>query len=188
LCHPFDIGTAPSLPWNVSNGGLTWVNARTDYDVTHLVADTLSLLTPTTPIVVRMETLRRATIYATRDRLVAASLLKTLNRRAVESELAGHPDALAIFDLGYMTEALVEIVHIPHSEYPWPMQSLTGLVRDGDAYPLLIKSLSLRPDDPAIQFAAALMSLGPAREQHTQKAKAAASRDPLVRRNLHYLS
>src|SRR5688572_20275282 len=76
LCHPFDIGSARSLPWNDT---AAWWNGRSDYDVRNLVADTQALLTPATPVIVRMETLRRAAIYASRDARVAAQLLKTLN-------------------------------------------------------------------------------------------------------------
>ena len=55
LCHPFDVGNARSLPWD----GTQWWRGRTDYKLANLQADTEALLTPTTPIIVRMETLRR---------------------------------------------------------------------------------------------------------------------------------
>ena len=37
LCHPFDIGTAKSLPWDGKAG---WSQGRADYPIKQLVADT----------------------------------------------------------------------------------------------------------------------------------------------------
>ena len=91
LCHPYEIGAAKSLPWE----GHDWWPGRADYKVANLVADTQALLTPETPVIVRMETLRRATIYAMRDRNVATQLLGTIVKRAHVLEYAGRPDALA---------------------------------------------------------------------------------------------
>ena len=61
LCHPFDIGTAQSLPWDGTKG---WFQGRADYRLEQLVPDTEAILQPGTPVLVRMETLRRAAIYA----------------------------------------------------------------------------------------------------------------------------
>src|SRR4051812_23108515 len=96
LCHPFDIGSARSLPWTQS-----WSQGQPDYKVDHLIADTESLLTPSTPVLVRMETLRRAAIYASADPKVATELLNRLTTRANVSESSGHPDALAFLDAAY---------------------------------------------------------------------------------------
>src|SRR5688572_26993758 len=67
LCHPFDIGTAQSLPWD---GASSWFDKNQNYDLGKLADDTVRLLTPTTPVIVRMETLRRAAIYAADDALL----------------------------------------------------------------------------------------------------------------------
>src|SRR5882672_3899519 len=71
ICFPFEIGTAKSLP--IGTGGWHAIDNR--YDTSHLVDDTLALLTPKTSIVTRMETLRRATLYAAKDPRIAATLL-----------------------------------------------------------------------------------------------------------------
>src|SRR5438046_9323502 len=78
LCHPYDIGSAVSLPWN----GPAWLDAKADYDLSHLVADTEALLGASTPVIVRMETLRRASLYAGRDAQVAAELIRRLTATA----------------------------------------------------------------------------------------------------------
>src|SRR6185436_15560033 len=70
ICHPYEIAHAQSLPW--ANPG-EWRAVKSDYDLNRLVNDTLALLTPNTPVIVRMETMRRATVYAVwaaRDREV----------------------------------------------------------------------------------------------------------------------
>ena len=61
ICFPYNIGAAKSLPG--SDGD--WKGVNPNYDRTHLIRDTLALLAPDTPVIVRMETLRRAAIYAT---------------------------------------------------------------------------------------------------------------------------
>src|SRR2546429_8323872 len=62
ICHPIEIGQAKSLPlidWNQKGTG--------SYDLKNLSRDTLAILNPSTPVLVRMETLRRATLYARQD-------------------------------------------------------------------------------------------------------------------------
>src|SRR5687768_4015206 len=70
LCHPFDIGSAASLPWS---GASSWFDGKADYRLSNLVADTEALLGPSTTVIVRMEMLRRAAIYASRDPRIAAA-------------------------------------------------------------------------------------------------------------------
>lgn len=72
VCFPFDIGAARSLPMGTHG----WESIDPTYDVSRLVDDTLALLAPETPVLVRMETLRRATIYASKHPAVATALLQ----------------------------------------------------------------------------------------------------------------
>lgn len=157
ICHPYAIGNAPSLPAG------EWKGANPNYDRTHLVRDTLALLTTETPVLVRMETLRRAAIYTTanmrgwskgtpyttEDRAVAAALLDQLRARTTSTTGATHE--LALFDLGFFTETLRQTNLDP---------ALSG-------YDLLLKVAELRPSDPDVQFALALASSWPKRKEHT---------------------
>src|SRR6266545_694163 len=86
LCHAYDIGAAKSLPWV---GERSWFEGRPDYNIQNLVADTETLLTPSAPVIVRMETLRRAAIYASTDPKIANALLKRFISRAEASEEMG---------------------------------------------------------------------------------------------------
>ena len=177
VCFPFDIGTARSLPWAPDTG---WKGTRADYDVTKLTSDTTSLLSSSTPIVVRMETLRRAALYATRDAAVAKDLLDQLTVRAREAKGNGRPRALALFDAGYLIEVYKQIA---------PISAKTGaLAATLDGYAMVRQSLALSGNDPAIEFAAALMtgdgSGSAAHAEHVRHAREGSSSDVLLARNV----
>ena len=86
ICHPIEIGQAKSLPWIEFNH-----KGSTDYDLKNLSRDTLAILDSNTPVLVHMETLRRATIYARQDPKVAKELVTRLQARAANSDAAGRP-------------------------------------------------------------------------------------------------
>jgi hypothetical protein len=65
------------------------------YNLKNLTRDTLATLDASSPVLVRMETLLRATLYARQDPQVAKELLTRLHARAASSDAAGHPEALA---------------------------------------------------------------------------------------------
>jgi hypothetical protein len=103
ICHANDIGSARSLPWLVTDG---WNGADPNYDLSHLTQDTLSLLGPRTPVVVRMETIRRAVIYATHRAGLAEDLEVAFFARTLNAQANGSPDPSALFDAGYLVETL----------------------------------------------------------------------------------
>jgi hypothetical protein len=180
VCFPFDIGTQTSLPWNGTGG---WEGSRPDYDTSRLTGDTIALLTPQTPIIVRMETLRRAAIYATKDARAARGLLDALLARAKSASGTGSAEAaLAEFDAGYLIATYRQTTF---------RSSTTGdLVANLDGYKLVQHALAARNGDPAIAFAAAIMSMGPRTPDyaaHVKQARAGASADLLLARNIDHL-
>ena len=184
LCHPYEIGSAKSLPWSQTS----WSDGSPDYKIDHLVADTEALLTPSTPVIVRMETLRRAALYASTDATVASHLIKRLVTRAEASEVAGRPDPLAYLDAAYIAGAFNEITMMGRSN-GWEAKGAVARQAKGtlDAYGMIQKSIALRPADPALQFAAALISSDDHRSEypgHAAKARAGADGDMLLARNL----
>jgi hypothetical protein len=185
LCHPFDIAGARSLPWD---GTASWFDGADGYDISRVVEDTTSLLTPDTPVIVRMETLRRASIYASADRKVASRLLATLTGRARKPDA----DALAYLDAAYVTEALRQIGRLkPMGEFRDRVDGVLALVADADGYALIKKSVALRPDDPALAFAAALIAAERNRDayqSHARAARAGVERDVLLARNIKQVS
>jgi hypothetical protein len=189
VCHAFEMGQAKSLPlasqsWNLSGSE--------NYDTKNLVKDTLGILRPQTPVLVRMETLRRATLYARKDPIAAKELLAKLYSRASSAESAGHADALAWFDAGYLVETYKQWIgrDLPHMTDGMRMDANPAAGVDG--YAMVKKAIALRGDDPQMEFAAALITLsGPRDEhaQHAQKAIAGAKIDALLAQNLaaHFL-
>ncbi len=145
VCFPIPIGDARSLAWGSSNG---WNGQRPDYDRSRLAEDTAALLGPETPVLVRMETLRRAAIYASGDAAAAKALFAALRARADRG--GAKADPLARFDLGYAVEAYRQTRPLSgHAATADPPE---------DGYALVREALSARGSDPEMQYAAALMT------------------------------
>ena len=173
ICWPFDIGDARSLPW----GGHGWHDAQANYDLNRLAADTLALLAPDAPVLVRMETLRRATIYAEKDARAAQELFSRLQERT-ESVKADPP---ALFDLGYFTEAYRQAATTRNSAPAAGIAKVNG-------YDLIQRALAMRVSDAQMEFAAALVASAVGRRDatngHLAKAAAGAADGSLLAKNL----
>lgn len=195
ICHPFDIGNARSLPWS----GSEWRAVKKDYDINRLVEDTLGLLTPETPVLVRMETMRRATVYglwsmvdrkvgySVKDAAVASELLSRLKARVPDpgAKSDKKTSAIALFDYGYLVES-----------YKQAGDGSQGVKLESgtDGYALIVKAIALRGGDPEMELAAAIATADLPRGSHTalrgahvahlQKAAAGAQEGSLLARNL----
>lgn len=176
VCWPFDIGAARSLPWS----GSSWHDARSDYDRKQLVTDTLALLTPDAPVLVRMETLRRAAIYAQKDSQIAQELSSRLAERADASRSSDKSYPLALFDWGYWLETYSQVVRIEQGS-PLFRTKISG-------YQLIQRALALRGADAQMEFAAALVASTAgqrgAAEHHLQNAASGAADGSLLANNL----
>jgi hypothetical protein len=171
VCHPFDIGTSKTLPPVDLNQ-----KGRGSYDVNNLTQDTLAILNSGAPVLVRMETLRRATIYARQNPQVAKELITRLRARLDESQ-GGPAAALATFDYGYLAETYKQ----------WFGAGEPNPAAGVDGYALIKNAISMRGEDAEMEFAAALITLnGPksGHQQHVRKAQAGAKEDPLLAQNL----
>jgi hypothetical protein len=172
VCHPFAIGPAKTLPWVDMN----YHKGDGSYDLRNLAEDTLAILDANPTVLVRMETLRRATLYARQDPQAAKELLTQLHARASGSA-ADVTGALAWFDAGYLAEAYNQ----------WMGKSEPNPAAGVDGYSWVKKAINLRGSDPEMEFAAALMTLrGPEAEHrdHVQKTREGAKSDPLLAQNL----
>ncbi|HUI42940.1 MAG TPA: hypothetical protein VL523_13325, partial [Terriglobia bacterium] len=184
ICHAISIGSATSLPW--TGDGRGW-SGDASYDVNHLVRDTLAILDSNPGVLVRMETLRRATIYARRDPRVAKELLTRLYSRASRADITGKPDPLAWFDAGYLVECYKEWMgqNLPHMTDGLPLDPNPAAGLDGYAW--VEKAIGLRGQDAEMEFAAALITLegSPANHRvHVERALAGAKTDALLAGNL----
>jgi hypothetical protein len=189
LCHPFDIGAAASLPWD---GSRAFWQGRADYRIANVVSDTESLLSPAVPVIVRMETLRRAAIYASADADLAARLYAKFETRMRHSQGSGLPDPLATFDVAYLTETYRQIAELDRvmREFQGRGAALRKVIGDADGYALVTQVLAARAYDPAMEFAAALMRGrrdDAAFRAHAARARAGATRDALLSRNIDHL-
>jgi len=197
ICKTYEIGAAKSLPWGGPSGGpsggLDWRSVKSDYDINRLVEDTMALLTPDTPVIARMETLRRAVIYAVWARVDREVNYTKRNDNAAQdlfSRLVGNskqsafqaasrkPDPLKLFDAGFFVES-------------WKQAYVDGSGKkpvDFDGYALVKQAIALRGNDPEMEFAAALItsirSDKAAHRAHLQKAIAGAPEGSLLARNI----
>ena len=191
LCHPFDTAGAPSLPW----GGDGWRDARAGYHLRGLTRDTEALLTSGIPVIARMETLRRAAIYAGRDPAVAKQLLTRLQARGTLAKTAD-ARALARFDAGYFAETLQEVVRLQGYDMPGigkvDVKGLRALLVNVDGSAEVDAALAVRPNDAAMRFAAALIAAADQRRTdyatHARVARGGASHDRLLALNLHQIA
>lgn len=184
ICHSIEIGGARSLPWISHSWNLS---GSESYDLAKLVPDTLAILDSGAPVIVRMETLRRATLYARQDPQVARELLTRLFARTEATANGGHPDALAYFDAGYLIACYKQWIgkNMPHMTDGMRMEANPAANLDG--YALVKKAISLRGEDSEMEFAAALITMdGPqdAHRQHVANATAGAGSDALLAANL----
>src|SRR5262249_192657 len=101
ISHSFDIGSAKSLPWESTGWNLT---GKETYDPSKLASDTFKILAADSTVLVHMETLRRATLYARKDPAAAKQLFTTLST-ATKTASAGAPPAIYYFDIGYLAES-----------------------------------------------------------------------------------
>ena len=172
ICHTFEIGSAKSLPWISHDWNLTGTE---NYVTSKLASDTFAILAANSNVLVHMETLRRASLYARKDPAAAKELLNWLTA-STKSPQSGGPPALYYFDVGYLAET--------YKQWLEPSQNPA---RGIDGYALVKQAIQLRGNDPEMEFAAALLTLsGPAEEHrgYVQRAMAGAKTDPLLAQNL----
>jgi hypothetical protein len=176
ICWPFDIGGAKSLPFASDN----WQSSDPSYNTQNLVSDTLALLQPGTPVLVRMETMRRAAVYSMKDRAAGVALLARLEARMNEAEKRGKSDPLALFDVGYLLETYKQA-------YWKDGDKSVAAGRDGNA--LIERAIKLRGKDPEMEFAAAVAQAdsradASVRTAHFKLALAGAAEGSLLAKNL----
>jgi hypothetical protein len=185
ICHPFATDGSPSLPWTGAPG---WRAPDPSYDARHLTADTLALLGPDTPIVARMETMRRATIYASASASAANDLLRAVLVRLKSPGPDQRVAALAWFDAGYLIESYRQQSEIDKADM------LEAYARSGanpkaaqlHGYDLVEKAIEVTPSDAAaMEFAASLMTTDKAAaKRHRDNATAGAAPGSLLAANI----
>ena len=190
----------PLVCWRVETGGvasLPWVDRSDsykgmdhDYRTSRLAGDTLGLLRAATPVLERMETLRRAALYAAGDAEAGEALLTGL----VERTQRNPADALAWFDAGYFVEASRQARGRNQPEFWSRFLEATGIRSNAaeglgtkTGYDAIARAIVLGGDDPAMEYAAALVTWYPRRTEHDghlQRAAVGAAEGSLLAKNL----
>src|SRR5688572_4411132 len=187
ICHPFTTGAGvPLLPWAE---GSEWRLPHAGYDRASLVADTLSLLSADAPILVRMENMRRAAIYADENAATAAALLRAVVERTKKKPVDARAEALAWFDAGYLVETYRQLGLIYEHGMRPAHGRWTSLVPNElaelDGYALVQKAVALAPESAAeLDFASALMTREPLTATHLRRAASSAAAGSLLAQNL----
>jgi len=176
ICHQFQTGGAPSLPWAEGSG---WRRPVAGYELARLADDTLRLLTPTTPAIARMETIRRATIYASTDARVASDLLSRVLGRALDQVGTGPSSRQALFDAGYLVESYKQANLIFKHDMLKGAEKQAWSLRDTpkglDGYTWVAAALKMGPTDPEMEFGASRVTEGATSQAHVAKAIAGAA-------------
>lgn len=151
VCHEFEIGDAASLPLSGRSGASTRGK---------LAAETLDLLKPQMPIIVRMETLRRAVVLGAQEPGVVREIMSALQARVLDSEARGASDALSWFDAAFLAASWDQ----------WDSDRAPDVgVADGCVgYAWLRKAIASGKEAPEMEFAAALVT-HPAMHRETQR-------------------
>jgi hypothetical protein len=183
ICHPIEIGEAKSLPF-----GTDAFEADKKYDAKHVIGDTLKLLKTEESALVRMETLRRATVYVRGNSGAASELLGKLAWKALDAEAqhdqkaSGDRRAAAWFDAGYFAACLAQM----NIDVDWKPGFADGV----NGYAWIKRALEIR-DDPEMQFGAALATHPGVRdskrdlfELHVRGAAGGMESDPLLAKNV----
>jgi len=186
LCHEFAIDGAKSLPWRKGT------EFDKQYDRRELVGDVARLLKTEESLIVRMETLRRATLYTRGDRALAWELLGRVGLATLEQAAIGSKESIAWFDAGFLAACLDQLGA--------DLGFRAGVAEGQEGYAYLLRALERaraeRLDQVAtIEFAAALvvhplMRRNPTAEdvaryeRHLGAARAGAAPGSLLARNL----
>lgn len=152
ICHPIQIGNASSLPSGNGPHG-----SKSNDDCTNLIEETLALLTPDMPVLVRMETLRRATLYASgiyrgdrgwtdrsqEDMRIAYELLARPTARALQESAKDSPTHLALFDAAYLMACYTQ----------------ARLGKGYNTYEFVQKALAMSGSNPELEFSCAMVTI-----------------------------
>lgn len=160
-----------------------WNTPDKSYDVKKLPAEVTRLMAADSPVLTRMENLRRATIYAMKDPAVAHQLLTAVMGRA----LTPRSDAQAWFDAGYLIESYRQAVHLRDRE--WTLRGSAWTATDEtlkvDGYGFVKKAMAMAGAPNAeMEFAASLMTQGAVASAHRARATASAARGSLLAQNI----
>jgi hypothetical protein len=181
ICHPFETRGGALLPWDAASPGAGWNAPLASYNTARLTDDVVKLLDTNAPVLTRMENLRRATIYAQKDPVLARQLIDVVMGRAMSTR-SGGPQAW--FDAGYLIESYRQAVPIRGGKGEPAWAAVDETIKT-DGYGLVKKAMTaIGAPNAEMEFAASLMTRGPASAEHRARASAAAANGSALAINL----
>jgi hypothetical protein len=181
ICHPFETRGGTLLPWDAASAGTNWNAPLPSYDTARLNRDVLELLNSGAPVLTRMENLRRATIYAQKDPVLAKGLLDTVINRARSARTAG---AHEWFDAGYLIESYKQAISM-RGKKEQPDWAAVDETLKTDGYGFVKKAMTLLGSPNAeMEYAASLMTRGATAAEHRARASATAAKGSALAINL----
>jgi hypothetical protein len=176
ICHPFETRAGALLPWNAGGAKTNWNAPLASYDTARLVDDVMTLLDGDSPVLTRMENLRRATIYAQKDPVLARRLLDAVTSRK------GGPQAR--FDAGYLIESYKQAASIRDGKGQQAWAAVDQAI-DVDGYRMVRNAMASNATPNAeMEFAASLMTQGATSAEHRARASAGATNGSALAINL----
>lgn len=176
ICHPFETRGGTLLPWDASSASTNWRSPLSSYNTAGLAADVVKLLNTDAPVLTRMENLRRATIYAHKDPVLARQLLEAVLSRK------GGPQEW--FDAGYLLETYKQAVPI-RDKKDEPAWAAVDEAIKADGYGFVKKAMTMiGVPNAEMEFAASLMTRGAVSAEHRARASAAAPKSSALADNL----
>jgi hypothetical protein len=163
LCHPIPIAEDQSLPW-----GKDAFTKSASYDSRRLVSDTLTALDSATSVLVRMETLRRATLYINRNTQIADDLMGSLMSRVQDAEATGQHDAMAWFDAGYLAACFSQSA--TNATFG-PAAGKGSKARSIPGYSWVVKAIEISGGNTSMELAAALITVDHRVPEHRSHVK-----------------
>lgn len=181
ICHPFETRAGTLLPWGTAGAGATWNAPLPSYDTARLTDDVVTLLDAGAPVLTRMENLRRATIYAQKDPVLARQLLDAVMKRALSAPTPGPQEW---FDAGYLIESYRQAAWI-RGKKDRPEWAAVDNTMKTDGYVFVKKAMTLLGTPNAeMDYAASLMTQGATAAGHRARAVAAAAKGSPLAINL----
>lgn len=174
ICHPLDIGEATTMP-EPSERSSTG----------SIISDTLAALQTAKSTLVRMETLRRATVGLVRDERAACDLLTRLALVAMDAEAANNKSAAgtAYFDAAYLAACYDQMgINLP---------AKPGVAEGVEGYLWAQHALTLSGGNAEMEFGTALIvhpvmhrGLDAVYRKHLDRAYADAPKGSLLEKNV----
>jgi hypothetical protein len=180
ICHPFETPGGRLLAWDAEGVSTNWRAPLASYNTSRLTDDVVALLATDAPVLTRMENLRRATIYAQKDPVLARQLLDAVMGRALSARTTG---AQAWFDAGYLIESYKQAVSI-RDKKDQPAWAAVDKTIKTDGYGLVKKAITMIGPNAEMEFAASLMTQGAASAEHRARASATAAMGSALAINL----